>query len=49
MGWFADAMRLRDVIKVVTLIEIPLPAHSGGGGRDEPLEDLQGWGGSLEV
>jgi hypothetical protein len=49
MGWFADAMRLRDVIQVVTSIEIPLPAHSDGGGRDEPLDDLQDWGGSLAV
>ncbi len=24
MGWFADSMRLRDVIQVVTTIEIPL-------------------------
>jgi hypothetical protein len=29
MGWFADSMRLRDVINVVTSIEIPLPAASG--------------------
>ena len=28
MGWFADSMRLRDVIQVVSSIEIPLPgAH----------------------
>jgi hypothetical protein len=26
MGWFADSMRLRDVINVVTSIEIPLAA-----------------------
>ena len=26
MGWFADSMRLRDVIQVVSTIEIPLPA-----------------------
>jgi hypothetical protein len=26
MGWFADSMRLRDVMQVVTSIEIPLPA-----------------------
>jgi hypothetical protein len=26
MGWFADSMRLRDVINVVSSIEIPLPA-----------------------
>ncbi len=25
MGWFADSMRIRDVINVVTSIEIPLP------------------------
>ena len=25
MGWFADSMRLRDVIQVVTSVEIPLP------------------------
>ncbi len=25
MGWFADSMRLRDVIQVVSTIEIPLP------------------------
>ncbi len=25
MGWFADSMRLRDVIQVVTSIEIPIP------------------------
>ena len=25
MGWFADSMRLRDVIQVITSIEIPLP------------------------
>jgi hypothetical protein len=29
MGWFADSMRLRDVINVVTSIEIPLPAADG--------------------
>ncbi len=28
MGWFADSMRLRDVIQVVTTIEIPLPESS---------------------
>ena len=28
MGWFADSMRLRDVIKVVTSVEIPLPESS---------------------
>ncbi len=25
MGWFADSMRLKDVIQVVTSIEIPIP------------------------
>jgi hypothetical protein len=29
MGWFADAMRLRDVIQVVSTIEIPLPVAAG--------------------
>ncbi len=28
MGWFADSMRLRDVIGVVTSIEIPIPESS---------------------
>ena len=28
MGWFADSMRLRDVIQVVSSIEIPLPDSS---------------------
>ena len=28
MGWFADSMRLRDVIQVVTSVEIPLPETS---------------------
>ena len=28
MGWFADSMRLRDVIQVVTSIEIPLLENS---------------------
>ena len=32
MGWFADSMRLRDVIQVVSSIEIPLPATG-----DSPL------------
>ncbi len=44
MGWFADSMRLRDVIQVVTSIEIPLPEssdldnHEGEGDlfKDEP-------------
>ena len=33
MGWFADSMRLRDVIQVVSSIEIPLPPP---GDRDDP-------------
>ena len=28
MGWFADSMRLRDVIQVVTSIEVPIPESS---------------------
>ena len=46
MGWFADSMRLRDVIQVVSSIEIPLPgmadlgddlgADGGGDGPQEP-------------
>ena len=44
MGWFADSMRLRDVIQVVTSVEIPLPESFHGeqiddGGdlfKDEP-------------
>ena len=39
MGWFADAMRLRDVINVVTSIEIPLPAQAEAGDRDDPLDE----------
>jgi hypothetical protein len=35
MGWFADAMRLRDVINVVSSIEIPLPAACDGSGPDD--------------
>lgn len=41
MGWFADSMRLRDVIQVVSSIEIPLPASgsldaSDSGDDDQP-------------
>ena len=32
MGWFADSMRLRDVIGVVSSIEIPLPDTAGEDG-----------------
>ena len=28
MGWFADSMRLRDVIQVVRSIEVPIPESS---------------------
>ena len=35
MGWFADSMRLRDVIQVVTSIEIPLPECSELDNNDE--------------
>jgi hypothetical protein len=28
MAWFADSMRLRDVIQVVSSIEIPIPGAS---------------------
>jgi len=47
MGWFADAMRLRDVINVVSSIEIPLPAQADGDDRDDSRDDLQDWGGPL--
>jgi len=46
MGWFADSMRLRDVIQVVSSIEIPLPpASDSDDGCD--LEDVSGLGGDL--
>jgi len=35
MGWFADSMRLRDVIQVVSSIEIPLPLLSEAGDRPD--------------
>jgi hypothetical protein len=34
MAWFADSMRLRDVIQVVSSIEIPIP-----GASEAPEED----------
>ena len=34
MGWFADSMRLRDVIHVVSSIEIPLPGTLEDDDRD---------------
>ncbi len=39
MGWFADSMRLRDVIQVVTTIEIPLPDSSEGGEDQDNRSD----------
>ncbi len=40
MGWFADSMRLRDVIQLVSSIEIPLPAScEEGEDGDEPCFD----------
>tara|TARA_Y100001968_G_C19027426_1_gene558170 strand:- start:218 stop:547 length:330 start_codon:yes stop_codon:yes gene_type:complete len=39
MGWFADSMRLRDVIQVVTTIEIPLPESED---LDEEADDFPG-------
>ena len=35
MGWFADSMRLRDVIQVVTSVEMPLPESSELDKNDE--------------
>ena len=43
MGWFADSMRLRDVIQVVSSIEIPLPAASDPEADTDDLDlDLDG-------
>lgn len=42
MGWFADSMRLRDVINVVSSIEIPLPAASADSDDDPGDADLGG-------
>ena len=42
MGWFADSMRLRDVIQVVSSVEIPLPDSS------EPVESDSGDESSFE-
>jgi hypothetical protein len=47
MGWFADAMRLRDVINVVSSIEIPLPVQAEPGDWDNPLDDPKHRGGPL--
>jgi len=48
MGWFADSMRLRDVIQVVSSIEIPLPgaADDGANGSDPEGGD-QGFSGDF--
>ncbi|MEY2644513.1 MAG: hypothetical protein RLZZ611_1162 [Cyanobacteriota bacterium] len=40
MVWFADSMRLRDVIQVVSSIEIPIP-----GASEEPEADADRGGG----
>jgi len=34
MGWFADSVRLRDVMQVVTSIEIPIPESSDSDTND---------------
>ena len=39
MGWFADSMRLRDVIQVVTTIEIPLPNSSDLEGEEDGFSE----------
>ena len=39
MGWFADSMRLRDVINLVTSIEIPLPESTDSLDENEDLFD----------
>ena len=47
MGWFADSMRLRDVIGVVSSIEIPLPDTAAEDGpqaeEDLDLRRLDRW------
>ena len=42
MGWFADSMRLRDVIQVVSSIEIPLPESSELDNNDEGGDFFKG-------
>ena len=42
MGWFADSMRLRDVINVVTSIEIPLPESQEHPEIDQSDEGFSG-------
>ena len=39
MGWFADSMRLRDVINLVTSIEIPLPENPDSLDENDELSD----------
>ncbi len=39
MGWFADSMRLRDVINLVTSIEIPLPDNPDSLDENDELLD----------
>ena len=40
MGWFADSMRLRDVIHVVSSIEIPIPASADDADEAGPSTSL---------
>ena len=42
MGWFADSMRLRDVIQVVSSIETPLPESSELENNDEGGDFFKG-------
>ena len=42
MGWFADAMRLKDVIQVVSSIEIPLPESSDSNENDQVDDSFPG-------
>ena len=46
MVWFADSMRLRDVIQVVSSIEIPIPGASEEPEDDHRIDDdgLEGHG-----
>ena len=39
MGWFADSLRLRDVINLVTSIEIPLPENPDSLDENDELLD----------
>ena len=39
MGWFADSMRLRDVINLVTSIEIPFPDNPDSLDENDELFD----------